>query len=53
MCHEYVDQPRSGDHIGYVTDLSRFQRHYPKWSGTKSLDDVFRDIVGAWAVRLR
>lgn len=53
MCHEYVDQPRSGDHICYISDLSRFQRHYPKWSVTKSLDDVFRDIVEAWTVRLR
>lgn len=53
MCHEYVDQPRSGDHICYISDLSRFLRHYPKWSVTKSLDDVFRDIVEAWTVRLR
>lgn len=53
MCHEYVDQPRSGDHICYISDLSRFQLHYPKWSVTKSLDDVFRDIVEAWTVRLR
>jgi CDP-paratose 2-epimerase len=53
MRYEYVDQPRSGDHICYISDLSRFQRHYPKWSVTKSLEDVFRDIVGAWTVRLR
>lgn len=53
MCHEHVDQPRSEDHICYISDLSRFQRHYPKWSVTKSLDDVFRDIVEAWTVRLR
>lgn len=53
MRYEYVDQPRSGDHICYISDLSRFQRHYPKWSVTKSLEDVFRDIVGAWTIRLR
>jgi CDP-paratose 2-epimerase len=52
MCYEYVDQARSGDHICYISDLSRFQNHYPKWSVTKSLDDVFRDIVEAWTVRL-
>jgi CDP-paratose 2-epimerase len=53
MHYEYVDQPRSGDHICYISDLSRFQHHYPKWSVTKSLDDVFRDIIEAWTVRLR
>jgi CDP-paratose 2-epimerase len=52
MRYEYVNQPRSGDHICYISDLSQFQHHYPKWSVTKSLDDVFRDIVGAWTVRL-
>lgn len=52
MQYEYVDQPRSGDHICYISDLSRFQRHYPNWSVTKSLDDVFREMISAWNDRL-
>lgn len=52
MQYEYVDQPRSGDHICYISDLSRFQDHYPKWAVTKSLEDVFHDLIKAWTVRL-
>lgn len=52
MHYEYLDQPRSGDHICYISDLASFQKHYPKWSVTKSLDDVFRDMITAWNVRL-
>ena len=53
MRFEYVDQARAGDHICYISDLASFQKHYPKWSVTKSLDDVFREMVHAWNVRLR
>lgn len=52
MQYEYLDQPRAGDHICYISDLASFQKHYPKWSVTKSLDDVFRDMISAWNVRL-
>jgi CDP-paratose 2-epimerase len=52
MQYEYLDQPRVGDHICYISDLASFQKHYPKWSVTKSLDDVFRDMISAWNVRL-
>jgi CDP-paratose 2-epimerase len=43
----YVDQPRVGDHICYISDLSKMQRHYPGWRLTKSLDDIFQDIYHA------
>ena len=52
MHYEYLDQPRAGDHICYISDLASFQKHFPKWSVTKSLDDVFRDMITAWNVRL-
>jgi len=28
---EYVDENRRGDHIWWISDLSRFQEHYPEW----------------------
>jgi CDP-paratose 2-epimerase len=52
MRHEYVDQAREGDHICYISDLSRLRSHYPEWELTKSLDDIFREVVGAWTERL-
>ena len=51
MNHEYVDQPRAGDHICYISDLTKMQTHYPGWGLTKSLDDVFREIHAAMTRR--
>lgn len=31
------DQNRIGDHIWYVSDLSRFEKHYPNWKVTYDL----------------
>jgi len=50
MSYEYVDQNRAGDHICYISDLSKMKAHYPSWDITKSLDDIFREIYSA-AVR--
>jgi len=47
MNHEYVDQNRAGDHICYISDLSKMKAHYPGWDITKTLDDVFSEIYQA------
>jgi nucleoside-diphosphate-sugar epimerase/SAM-dependent methyltransferase len=52
MQFEYMDKPREGDHICYISDLSKLRSHYPQWDISKSLDDIFREIVDAWRVRL-
>lgn len=52
MKYEYVDENRNGDHICYISNLARFQSHYPGWEVTKSLDNIFREIVDSWKVRL-
>lgn len=44
MNYEYVDQNRPGDHICYISDLSKMKAHYPGWDITKSLSDVFQEI---------
>ena len=41
---QYVDQNRIGDHICYISDMSKFKKDYPKWKITKSLDDIFGEI---------
>ena len=35
MNHVYREQPREGDHICYISDLSRFKSHYPEWTITR------------------
>src|SRR5262249_52986529 len=53
MHSEYVDKPREGDHICYISDLSKIMSHYPKWRLTKSLDDIFSEIACAWRTRIQ
>lgn len=48
----YDDANRSGDHICYYSDLARITSDYPGWGITKSLDDIFGEIVTAWQARL-
>lgn len=44
MRHEYVDEARIGDHIVYYSNLDKMREHYPQWSITRSLEDVFEDL---------
>jgi CDP-paratose 2-epimerase len=43
----YVAENRKGDHICYISDLRKFQAHYPGWRLTKSLDTTLEEIVAA------
>ena len=47
MNSEYLDNNREGDHICYISDLSKMRAHYPEWNITKSLDDIFLEIYQA------
>lgn len=53
MSWTYRETPRDGDHICYISNLSRFESHYPEWSITRSLDDIFREVVAGWTQRFR
>jgi CDP-paratose 2-epimerase len=53
MAWTYVDKAREGDHIWYVSNLEKLQCHYPQWSISKSLDDIFVEIVSAWEGRIQ
>jgi CDP-paratose 2-epimerase len=50
--HTYVDQARSGDHICYYSDLRKMKAHYPNWRLTRSLPQIFEEIVVSWRERL-
>jgi CDP-paratose 2-epimerase len=53
MKYEYIDRNRSGDHICYISDLSKIKEHYPKWEITKSLNEIFQELVSAWSMRVQ
>jgi CDP-paratose 2-epimerase len=46
MTTTYREQARLGDHICYISDLSRFRGDYPSWDISLSLDDIFEEMVG-------
>src|SRR5262245_29937176 len=43
----YVNQPRKGDHICYISDLTKFRSHYPGWKIRFSLDLVLDRMVAS------
>ena len=47
LSFEYVDENRVGDHICYITDLSKFKKDYPNWKITKSIRRTITEIIGA------
>jgi CDP-paratose 2-epimerase len=43
----YVDENRAGDHICYISNLTKTRAHYPGWDITVPLDETIRQIVEA------
>jgi CDP-paratose 2-epimerase len=41
----HVEQARVGDHICYISDLTKFRSHYPGWDLTFDLDDILDDTL--------
>jgi CDP-paratose 2-epimerase len=48
----YLDDNRIGDHIWYVSDLRRFQQHYPNWKlqydCPKIIQEIYSNNVDRW-----
>ncbi|MBI5428074.1 MAG: NAD-dependent epimerase/dehydratase family protein [Nitrospinae bacterium] len=44
MTWKYVDAPRKGDHIWWISDVRRFKNDYPEWDYQYSLDKIFQEI---------
>lgn len=42
---EYVDQPRVGDHIWYISDTQKFEKQFPKWKREYRLEDILDDLI--------
>jgi CDP-paratose 2-epimerase len=48
----YTETNRIGDHIWYISDIRKFQSHYPKWEQQydlrRLLDDIYVKNVERW-----
>lgn len=52
MTYEYIDWNREGDHICYISNLSKMRAHYPSWDISMSLANILEEIAAAWTERL-
>ncbi|MCG2711482.1 MAG: NAD-dependent epimerase/dehydratase family protein [Candidatus Omnitrophica bacterium] len=41
---EYNQKPRVGDHIWYISDVSKFKRDYPDWDFTYDINRIMDEI---------
>lgn len=41
---KYSKTNRIGDHIWYISDVSKFQKHYPAWKYKYGIDDILKEI---------
>ncbi|HEX5150778.1 MAG TPA: NAD-dependent epimerase/dehydratase family protein [Parafilimonas sp.] len=52
MNYSYVENNRIGDHIWYISDLSKFKRHYPDWNWTQDLTSTLVQIYDSMLTRV-
>ena len=41
----YEEEARVGDHICYISDLRKFQSHYPAWAITRSVEEIITELI--------
>ena len=42
---EFFDDNRTGDHIWWITDYSKFSKDFPKWKIRYKLDKILKNIA--------
>jgi CDP-paratose 2-epimerase len=50
--YSYAENNRSGDHIWYISDVGKFQSHYPDWQYQYTLPDILKQIYTAQSTRV-
>jgi len=50
MNYVYSENNREGDHIVYYSDLRKIKSHYPKWTISRSLKDIFSEIYQQYSM---
>ena len=49
---EYVEKSRVGDHVCYISDLTRITNELQGWSLSVSLPEIVEQLVSSWRLRL-
>ena len=53
MNYSYTEDNRIGDHIWWISDVSKFKSHYPSWNWEYGIEDILGEIHEAllsWTV---
>ena len=45
LSYDYVSENRKGDHKWYISDLSKFKSHYPKWRQKYTIENMLEEIA--------
>ena len=40
-----IKQPRVGDHIWYISNLSKFKKHYPNWKQKYNTKKIIEELI--------
>ena len=49
----YSDTNRIGDHIWWISDISKFQRHYPEWRLAFGIEEIIEEVVAGQLERAK
>ena len=48
--YTYEENNRSGDHIWWISDVSKFKAHFPQWNYKFSLQDIIHEITKRFTI---
>jgi len=51
MSYSYSENNRSGDHIWWISDVTKFKTHYPNWNWKYNLTDILNQIHDAMVLK--
>lgn len=41
----YSEHNRRGDHICYISDMSKFAKHFPEWNVSRQLEEILDELI--------
>jgi len=41
----FIKTPRIGDHMWYISDISKFKKHYPKWKQNYNTKKIIEELI--------
>lgn len=53
MNWSYQEPNRTGDHIWWISDIRKFQLHYPGWSLSYGIESIIEEIIDSLRSRLK